>query len=227
MSQSNHLTSFSDQEIAEHCREESAKRAPNPRPSYCFELFRRAIDNSSQAAWDAIHRQYQALIRDWIGSDNVNREDLLQESYLKFFKAFQSKYTLAQFPNINTIIGAWRVITKNIVIDFQRVKKPAIQGLDEMIESFQTPQTDADPSLNTQHFDQQRLIRYIQDQLKDEEERIVFEQRFEFDLKPAAIAKKYPHLFASAKAVSTVVERIKLRLKRDPIISQLLDGLEF
>jgi len=196
MSQSNHLTSFSDQEIAAYCQEESAKRAPNPRPSYCFELFRRAIDNSSQAAWDAIHRQYQALIRDWIGTDNVNQEDLLQESYLKFFKAFQHRYTLAQFPNISTIIGLWRVITKNVVINSVRIEKPTIQGLDEMIE-------------------------------KDEEEQIVFEQRFEFDLKPAAIAKNYPHLFASAKAVSTVVERIKLRLKRDPMIGQLLDGLEF
>jgi len=207
MSQSNHLTSFSDQEIAAYCQEESAKRAPNPRPSYCFELFRRAIDNSSQAAWDAIHRQYQALIRDWIGTDNVNQEDLLQESYLKFFKAFQHRYTLAQFPNISTIIGLWRVITKNVAINSVRIEKPTIQGLDEMIELLQPLQTDSDP--------------------KDEEEQIVFEQRFEFDLKPAAIAKNYPHLFASAKAVSTVVERIKLRLKRDPMIGQLLDGLEF
>ena len=227
MSQSNHLTSFSDQEIAAYCQEESAKRAPNPRPSYCFELFRRAIDNSSQAAWDAIHRQYQALIRDWIGTDNVNQEDLLQESYLKFFKAFQHRYTLAQFPNISTIIGLWRVITKNVVINSVRIEKPTIQGLDEMIELLQPLQTDSDPSLDAQRFDQERVIRYIQNQLKDEEEQIVFEQRFEFDLKPAAIAKNYPHLFASAKAVSTVVERIKLRLKRDPMIGQLLDGLEF
>jgi len=189
-----------------------------------IELFRRAINGGSQAAWDAIYTQYEALIREWVGKcEPISQDDLLQESCAKFFQAFQGKYKLTHFPTISAVMGIWRTITKNIVIDYDRkigLERRNITYLTETIEGYYV---DGD----VEQLDLQTLIQEIEGMLQDDEERRVFEARFGFDMKPAEIAQKYPEHFDTSSAVSTIVERIKLRLKRDATIQKLLDEIDF
>jgi len=164
MTQSNHLTNLNDQEIEKLCQGESAKRSSNPRPSYCFELFRRAIEDKSQAAWDAIHKQYQAMIRGWINADNVDQDDLFQKSFTKFLEAFEKENDLSKFKTIGSILGFWRKTTKNIVIDHLRAIERERRGIDEIAKIFPIHQTGFDEV----QLDMQTFIRRIKDQLKDE-----------------------------------------------------------
>jgi len=223
MQTSNQLIDLTDQEVARRCHEESEQRQANPLPSYCYELFRRAINGGSQAAWDAIYKQYEALIHSWIGKNDTHQEDLIQESYAKFIHAFQNKYELARFPTISAVIGIWRTITKNVVIDQGRAQEREQRNIPLLAESIDGYYMDGD----IEQLDRQKLIQKIEDLLKDDEERRVFEARFGFDMKPAEIAQKYPEHFDSSEAVSTIVERIKLRLKRNKTIQQLLDDMGF
>ena len=40
------------------------RRAVDPR--FCYELFRRALEEQTQAAWDALYREYAPLVAGWV-----------------------------------------------------------------------------------------------------------------------------------------------------------------
>jgi hypothetical protein len=57
-------------ELARRCRQESERylAGRSHDETYCFELFRRAIFDHDQAAWQAIYAQYQTWSHTGVGS---------------------------------------------------------------------------------------------------------------------------------------------------------------
>jgi len=77
------------------------------------------------------------------------------------------------------------------------------------------------------HLDMEETLLHIYDLLRDDNEKLVFELRFAHEMKPIEIARKHPGAFSSAKEVSIIIDRIRWRMRRNPVIKQLLDVLHF
>ena len=64
---------------------------------YCFELFRRALANDDQAAWEAIQNQYHGLVLSWLRRAagellvSAEEEDLTQTIFAKFWVSLHRK----------------------------------------------------------------------------------------------------------------------------------------
>jgi DNA-directed RNA polymerase specialized sigma24 family protein len=204
-------------QLAEHCRQEAARsrRGLPHDPRYCFELFRRAIAEGNQAAWEAIHTQYRDLIRYWTG-DSPNAEDLIQETLTRFFASITPE-RLAEFPTLGALLQFLKVIAKNLVIAQRRRKEWEERGLEAWIAEMER-QGPPDPDTR---LDRESLIVYIRSQLQDPDEALIFMLTFEFGLSPQEIVARYPQRFPTAQEVYRIKERFLRRLGRDPKLRHL------
>lgn len=208
-------------QLAERCRQEadrSRQKLPHD-PHYCFELFRRAIKEGNQTAWQALYAQYQDLIRHWVGNPH-DAEDLIQETWERF-NASVTAGRLADFPNLGALLQFLKVTAKNLVIDRQRHQERQQRGLDAWLTEMER-RTPPDPNAPQ---NLESLMDYIHSRLQDADEELVFTLTFEFDLPPREIAARYPERFPTAQDVYRVKERFLKRLRRDPRLRHLA-GME-
>ena len=97
------LQPFTLEELAKHCAEETNLyfQRQNYDHSYCFELFRRAIQNNDQGALEVIIVQYQPLVARWVDKwisqhpdflllDQGETEDFVAQAFERFWTSFTS-----------------------------------------------------------------------------------------------------------------------------------------
>ena len=62
------VESLTISQLAERCQAERERyrRTRQADEVYCLELFRRALTEQDEAAWEVIYRQYQPLVTHWV-----------------------------------------------------------------------------------------------------------------------------------------------------------------
>jgi DNA-directed RNA polymerase specialized sigma24 family protein len=206
--------------LAERCRQEAdrSRRGLPHNPRYCFELFRRAIAEDNQAAWEAIYVQYHDLIRHWTGNP-CNADDLIQETLARFSAAITAE-RMGDFPTLGSLLQFLRVTAKNLVITRRRRQEREQRGLDDWLAEVERQ---ALPNLDAR-LDHESLMIDIRSRLRDSDEELVFTLTFEFDLSPQEIAARHPERFPAAEDVYRIKERFLRRLRRDPRLRHLVKG---
>lgn len=214
------------QDIITDCQKESRKKLLRDSPSSCFEIFRRAIDEANNSAWEAIQRQYRKLAISWIHKTSTYKlehaviEDLAQETFIRFWRTITKKKTPIQqrFKHISTILGYLKRCAVTTFLDWQRrnVREGRIQEMLEAqakhhiqfnAEHFNTPTGESQEKLET-------IKSWVEAHIKDEKEQLVLQMSFEYGQKPTVIAANYPEIFAGAKEVRKIKERILKRARR-------------
>ncbi|MBN1933182.1 MAG: sigma-70 family RNA polymerase sigma factor [Anaerolineae bacterium] len=210
------------QELAVQCQAETADTRMQENPnsvSACYELFRRAIVERCQDAWEAIYHQYQGLVRHWSHIEHQDSQDVVQSAFEKFARAVDAS-RFSRFANIATLLAYLKKCTRSVEIDMMRK-----QGRESLIiDAFSS---DRDGASNTsearvlENMVIQQLVDHVRGRLQDEDEKLVVYLSFELDFRPAEIAKRYPDRFATARQVSRIKERIILRVSQDPFLRNL------
>jgi len=206
-------------ELAARCRQESAKSAQHRDPRPCFELFRHAIVNGSQAAWAAIYIQYHRLVRHWL-ADVEDADSLVQETFTRFSQAVTAaRFTAGEFPTLEKLLAFMRRVAINL-----RINEARRAARERRASDLLFPQEQGSGS--SDHLGRtirQELADYVRGLLKDEQERLVLDLTYEFELPPREIARRYPQHFKDVVEVHQVKERLKKRLRRDPRLRQYLE----
>jgi len=204
--------------LAERCAREMARsrRRQSADDTYCFELFRRAVAERDQQAWEAAYSQYWRMVRSWIGPSHPAVEDLTQEVFARFSQRFCPCEFSSRFHHLGGILGFMKVCARNLCINFARKCKRE-EILMEYLGSIDPPNLSTETQAMNSVFGQE-LTAYIDSCLQDAKERLVFYLSFELGLKPREIHKMHPDKFASPKEVSRIKERILDRLRRDPTL---------
>ena len=127
LSASNDLQSLSLSGVQHRCAEESERffQRRNYDPRFCFELFRRALLEHDQRAWETIHHQYHPLVMSW-----VQRHGLLQaldeeadyfanRAFEKMWAAF-SPQKFHQFPDLKSILRYLQMCVHSVIVDYAR-----------------------------------------------------------------------------------------------------------
>ncbi len=179
--------------------------------SFCYELFRRAIVERSDSAWEAVCAQYQRQMRYWAYLWGDETEDCLQAALLRFYSTVTPE-RFSSFPDKSRLLGYLRRCIGTVKIDRVR-EEIRQQKVEKEIEYLQyqgiqmvVPKTS------------DGLASAVEARLNDEVERIVMRLRFQLGLKPAEIARRYPQYFKSSKDVSKVLDRVIKRLREDPVL---------
>lgn len=218
--------------LARRCTQETELffRHQSYDPSYCFELFRRAIIGHDQHAWEHIYAQYRPLVAGWVERHSAFSESGEEAQYF-VNRAFEKMWSalppdkFGDFPNLKSLLRYLQVCVHSVILDRVRRRELAVVDVDiddevSLGEQEITSRPSTDRALDRIH--QQELWREIDARLGNDQERKVVYGSFVLALKPREILTHYPETFNSVKQVYRAKENVLSRLRRD---SELLKFL--
>ena len=218
-------------ELARRCRQESkhylAGRSHNE--TYCFELFRRAIFDRDQAAWQAVYTQYQALVAAWVRQHSkfqpIDEEPafFVNAAFAGFWRRVSKPEITLHFNNLGQLLQYLKQCAHSAIEDAYRRQQycpPDILAWDDLAETV----VDNAPSPEERAISQAEvgtLERAILNRLQNETEAVVATLSWKYGLRPREIQRHRPDLFTGVSQVYRVKRNILNRLLRDPYIQWL------
>ncbi len=188
---------------------------------HCYELFRRAVVERDDAAWQAVISIYRRLVLYWLGPHAD--EDTLQEVFLRFWQLHRHRSPpfTTRFPNIGAVMGYLKQCAIAVRIEagraqererrlWERVRRAAVLEAVVIIEAYETPQDD-----------RPNIREAILSRVQSERERVVFEGTYHHGLAPREIQARWPDLFPTKQDVYRVKEKLLKRLRRDKELRKL------
>jgi DNA-directed RNA polymerase specialized sigma24 family protein len=195
---------------------------------FCFELFRRAIADRSQHAWDLVYAQYRPLVTGW-----VNRHPAFAESgeEVQYFvnRAFERMWRavtaekFSRFDDLKSVLRYLQVCVNSVILDRVRSAGHAMAArqLDELaVENLAQNPGPEDPALADVY--RQEFWGEIDARLHNEMERQVVYGSFVLALKPRELAARYPEMFDDVRQVYRIKENVLARLGRDAELQEIL-----
>ncbi|RRR73356.1 MAG: sigma-70 family RNA polymerase sigma factor [Candidatus Viridilinea halotolerans] len=211
-----------------HCATESERfyRGQPHETAYSYELFRRALVERDEAAWEQLYLHYSSLVEGWVRrsgafvSSGESSEYFVVGAFTKFWRAI-SPDRFASFPSLASLLQYLQLCATSVVIDSVRAQSWSEMLPEEMISPLHGPQTSPDEEA-VSRVDRQEFWHFIDEQLHSEVERVVVYCSFILGLTPRAIYAKRCELFQSVNDVYNVKRNVLGRLSRNPHLRQLL-----
>lgn len=210
--------------LEKRCLEETAQyfKDQSPDGRYCFELFRRALIEKSQDAWELLYRHYRPQVFRRLRRCNrlANLDEdpavLVNEVFAKFAHAV-SPEKFATFGGLKSVLRYLNLCTDSVVIDYLRKRSLDEHEISwELAEKCESPQT---------RIEREELFELIMSRLKDEQEQTVFHAMFNLGMKPSEVCIEWPQLLPTVRRVNQVRQNIVDRLKRDEILRRYYENV--
>lgn len=217
--------------LRHRCAEESDRffrRQPYD-PWFCFELFRRAILEQDERAWQMLYRQYRPLVTGWVERNatyarfNEQADYFVNRAFEKFWTAVSpDKFT--DFSDLKSLLRYLQMCVHSVVIDYARRAERARLLDDEDEERLETVETsEIDPEAHAlERMQNVELWRWIAERLNDDRERLLLYASFVLAMKPSEVLESYPKHFEDIREVYTAKENMMARLRRDEELQQRL-----
>lgn len=195
-------------------------------PRYCFELFRRAIRERDQPAWQLICLQYQPLVAGWVRQHSGFEESGEEVQY--FVNGAFAKISIsltpdrfAGFSDIGSLLRYLKMCVHSVIVDHHRLAEQERFAPLEDASKEESP----DPSPEEQTMDRsehQALWDLINSRLQDEKERAAIYGSFVLALKPQELYELFRNVFRDIDEIYRVKQNILSRLRRDPEFRKFL-----
>jgi hypothetical protein len=228
-------------DLAAACRRETDRfRSGQPSADeYCFELFRRAISDRDEAAWEAVVVQYRGVVLTWVqrhGGASVQDADYwVNRTFDRFWSAMRPE-RFGLFEGLPRVLKYLQMCAATAVLDELRAQRATPhESLDQLFGARpgaqrETPGaevgdpagTDAEASA-VERLAGQELWGAIAAEVPDEGERTVLYCSFALGMKPAEIAERRPELFAGVPDVYRIKRNVLERLRRSPAIRRFVE----
>lgn len=196
-------------------------------PAYCYELFRRALLERNQRAYDYLYSQYMPLVAGWVerhpsfpgAGEEV--QYFINRAFEKLWHALTAQ-KFNRFPDLKSVLSYLKLCTHSAIVDHARARQHAMldeEASDATLESQSgASNLEQDTVERTQ---QQEFWRQINLRLADEKEQVVVFGSFVLAMKPAELQLRYPHLFGDVREVYRTKQNVLDRLRRDPELRNL------
>jgi DNA-directed RNA polymerase specialized sigma24 family protein len=224
--------------LRQRCKSETEADL-SARPSdtrYCHELFRRALTEQNQDAWEAIYSEFALLVRKWIsehpgyGYLDLGSDTFVNCAFTNLWRSLSARERFARFPELAAILAYLRACARSCVRDEYRRQYHSAESLsleDESVASAGAAPISAAPTVPDpgkivlEREQSDRLHRTIARHLQDERDRFVFQASFEWSVRPGEIFALRPDLFSDVQHVYRVKRNLLDRLSRDPEMAEL------
>jgi len=219
-------------ELARRCREETSQflRGDTTGGTFCFEIFRRAIREREERAWDAVFAQYRGVVLAWVRRHPAWRTGREEDAYWvnRAFERFWAAVTpehFATFPNVAALLRYLKLCAHSVLLDDLRSQRAAsIQSLDsDTSGAGEIGATGDMAAMTVGNLIGSDLWQVIETELRDETERRVAYLSFVLGLKPREIHEEHPELFGEIADVYRSKRNLLDRLQRNAAIRQFLE----
>ncbi len=197
---------------------------------YCWELFRRALDEKDEVAWEGVLFQYKALLLKWIhgafpGIGEDEADEVFQETTVIFWQSLGRHGDGAvarKFAHVGVLLKYLRCcsITAAQTLRRKQIRYSRVEAV--WCDLEQLSNSDESRSLETRVLEalsREQTLHQVQEwvsrSVQDKKEQDVLRLTFEENLKPAEIAARHPTEFPTAHEVCKVLERVLKRARRN------------
>lgn len=218
--------------IIRHCQEE-ARQKHIKESGYCFELFRRAVDEDEELAWSAIQAQYRGLVIQWLqkaarGTLSLDdRDEMIQEGFLKFWLALKKRPSPLSdhFDHVGALLSYLNQCMVTTCLDFYRREHRRQKLKEKMSQEFHH-RSQAQAQIGPQKLLEQKLETYgraeqverirawMRQEIHDPAEKLLLQLIYEEGLKPSQITERYPNVFPTYRDLHRVRVRVLKRAQR-------------
>ena len=192
---------------------------------FAYELFRRALVERSESAWEHIYTHYSPLVESWIrrsgafSSSGESSEFFVVAAFTKFWRAISTRFE--QFPTLASLLSYLQLCAGSVVVDSVRAQSWAEMLPEEAISFGHAAQTSPDEEA-MKRVNSEEFWSYVDAQLNNEAERVVVFRSFVLGMRPGDIYNDYQHMFQNINDVYNVKRNVLGRLSRDPELRQML-----
>lgn len=193
---------------------------------FSYELFRRALVDRNEAAWELLYCHYSSLVEGWVRrnsaftSSGESSEYFVVGAFTKFWRAVTPE-RFASFPTLASLLHYLQLCATSVVIDSVRAQSWSEMLPEETVTPQHTPQHSPDEeAMNRVH--REEFWRFIDEQLNGEVERVVVYCSFVLGLTPRAIYARRSDLFSSVNDVYNVKRNVLGRLGRNSQLRQMI-----
>lgn len=196
-------------------------------PRFCFELFRRAILQRNDLAWECVYAQYRSLVVRWLERhpalpmSGEEAQFFLNRAFEKMWRGLTPE-KFAMFEDLKSILRYLQMCAHSVVIDFLRRKeqKVLLDAVDEAEQVLVSGETAVEDQI-TNELEKQKLWGWLEEQFNDEKERLAIYGIFVLGLKPAEVVGEYGRVFQNVKEVYRAKENVVARLRRSQEFKQI------
>lgn len=188
-----------------------------PIPVDPLDLFRRAVVEGDQAAWDALYAQYQHLVRTWLRRHAAaaltdEADDYLINRTFERFWMYVKPDRFASFAGLPALLQYLKLCAHGVLLDEVRsqTRKQTVPVRDQ-----------AQPLASDDIIEREAahtLWQAIRATARDESDLLIAQLSFIHGLKPREIYGRYPEHFASVAEVYRIKRNLLDRLRRDETI---------
>jgi len=210
--------------LADLCAQETNRffRGHEYDSQYCFELFRLAILEHDQLAWEAVFNQYQLLVSKWVQQHpcyEASGEEVIYFVNCAFEKIWVAltPEKFSHFTQLASLLSYLKMCVHSVIADHNRSLEQAnmcvyVEGaaLEKKV------QEDIMEDKVLSQVDRRRFWDSINSRLNDDKERRVIHGSFVLALKPRELYDQYPEHFESVDEVYLIKQNILSRMRRDP-----------
>jgi len=222
MSHETNLQQMAVADLAQRCADETELYFHHQThdTQYCFELFRRAIRERDQSAWEMICQQYQPLVTGWVRQHP--RFESSGEEIQYFVNGTFGKIAgtltpekFGGFSDIASLLSYLKMCVHSVIFDYsRRIDQLNLHDLDEASEEVADDALPEEQVLEQSY--RQAFWDLINVRLHDEKERLVIRGAFVLDLKPQEIFEHFRNVFSDVDEIYRVKQNVLSRLRRDP-----------
>jgi DNA-directed RNA polymerase specialized sigma24 family protein len=206
---------------------ESFFRRDSYDPVFCYELFRRAILERNQRAYDCLYRQYQPLVASWVERHpsypgaGEEIQYFVNRSFEKLWHALTPE-KFQRFPDLKALLSYLKLCAHSVVIDHARTRQHALlhEAAGDTLLAGQAASNNVEGD-TVETAQQQEFWRVVNRRLAGEKEQAVVFGSFVLAMKPAELQLRYAHLFSDVKDVYRTKQNVLERLRRDPELLNL------
>lgn len=215
--------------LIQRCRAESERffRAQPYDQRYAYELFRRALVERDEAAWETLYEHYRSLVQGWVCrstsfvASGESCEFFVNAAFTRFWRAI-SPARFASFPTLASVLNYLQRCAQCAVLDGARAYSAAEVLPEETDENERAPHLALEDHVLQQIW-RQEFWHYVETQLNSEAERVVIIQTFVLGRKPRDIYPRYPQLFGSVNDVYLVKRYVLERLSRNQDVRDMIE----
>ncbi|MFN2197706.1 MAG: RNA polymerase sigma factor [Anaerolineales bacterium] len=201
-------------------------------PRYCYELFRRAVLEQDEHAWELLYVQYQPLVTGWIERNSLfydtgeSAEYFVNRAFEKMWSAI-SPEKFSRFPDLKSILRYLQMCVHSVVVDHARASERTDVLEEEGEERLTEQEIDArDPeAIALQLQNHHALWQAVEQRLKDNRERCVVYGSYVLGMKPSEVQELYQAVFADVREVYAVKDNLLARLRRDEELQEFLKSI--
>ena len=206
-------------DVVSRCAEETRQFVKRVESTFrhCYEMFRRAIQERNEDAWEAVLAQYRGLMLSWVSRHPAvdgageDADYFVNGACARLWESIPPE-RFERFPDVRSLLRYLQMCLHSAITDFARQHAAVTVSLDDAGEEFVAAPQESGLDRAARH----ELWAKVAARLKDDKERLVMRGLFVLGLKPRELCDLNPGVFRGVQEVYGVRENVVDRLARDP-----------